>query len=109
MPWRRIAITVVVIVACLIALGLTSDVLVDWLWFSAVGYLDVFWTIFGAKAVLFFAVFLASSVSLWVSGTLAFRCARRRGPWLPAVFDKGSATVRTLPETLPELSGYRER
>jgi len=105
MPWRRIAIAVVVIVACLIALGLASDVLVDWLWFSAVGYLGVFWTIFGAKAVLFFAVLLASSVSLWVSGTLAFRVARRRGPWLPAVFDKGSATVRTLPETLPELFG----
>ena len=53
MRWRAIAVTIVVIVACLIALSLASDVLVDWLWFSAVGYLDVFWTIFGAKAVLF--------------------------------------------------------
>jgi Uncharacterised protein family (UPF0182) len=60
MRWRGIAVTVVVIVACLFALGLASNVLVDWLWFSAVGYRDVFWTIFGAKALLFFAVFLGS-------------------------------------------------
>ena len=105
MRWRAIAVTIVVIVACLIALNLASDVLVDWLWFSAVGYRDVFWTIFGAKAVLFIAVFLASAVCLWVSGTLAFRFARRRGPWLPAVPDRGSATVPTLHDTLPELFG----
>ena len=105
MRWRGIAVTIVVIVACLIALNLASDVLVDWLWFSAVGYRAVFWTIFGAKAVLFIAVFLASAVCLWVSGTLAFRFARRRGPWLPAVPDQGSATVPTLHDTLPELFG----
>jgi uncharacterized protein len=50
MRWTGIAVTVVVIAACLIALGLASNVLVDWLWFSAIGYRDVFWTIFGAKA-----------------------------------------------------------
>ena len=105
MPWRRIAVTFALIVACLIALSLASDVLVDWLWFSAVGYLPVFWTIFATKAVLFFAVFLASSLALWVSGTLAVRFTRRRGPWLPAAFDKGAATVRALPGTLPELFG----
>ena len=105
MPWRRIGVTFAVIVACLIALSLASNVLVDWLWFSAVGYLPVFWTIFGTKAALFFAVFLASSLSLWASGTLAVRFTRRRGPWLPAVSDKRSATVRALPATLPELFG----
>jgi uncharacterized membrane protein (UPF0182 family) len=105
MRWTGIAVTVVVIAACLIALGLASNVLVDWLWFSAIGYRDVFWTIFGAKALLFFAVFLASAVSLWVSGTLALRFARRRGPWLPAALDQGSATIPTLRNTLPELFG----
>src|SRR5260221_9767960 len=57
MRWRGIAVAIIVIVACLIALGLASDFLVDWLLFSTVGYFDVFWTIFGAKAILFFAVF----------------------------------------------------
>ena len=40
---------------------------------------------------------------LWVNGTLAFRFARHRGPWLPVIFDRRSATVRTLGATLPEL------
>ena len=56
MPRRGIAVAVIVIVACFIVLGLTSDFLVDWAWFSAIGYLDVFGTILGGKAVLFFAV-----------------------------------------------------
>jgi hypothetical protein len=41
MPRRGIAVAVIVIVACFIVLGLTSDFLVDWAWFSAIGYLDV--------------------------------------------------------------------
>ena len=40
MPRRGIAVAVIVIVACFIVLGLTSDFLVDWAWFSAIGYLD---------------------------------------------------------------------
>ena len=103
MRWRGITATGVVIAACLIALGLTSDVLVDLVWFSAVGYVDVFWTIFGTKAVVFFAVFVGSAVFLWVNGTLALRFAQRAGPWFPVPLDRGSANVRTLPDALPEL------
>ena len=36
---------------CLILLWLASDFLVDWLWFSSIGYLQVFLTSIGAKAV----------------------------------------------------------
>ena len=69
MPRRGIAVAVIVIVACFIVLGLTSDFLVDWAWFSAIGYLDVFGTILGGKAVLFFAVFAGSAILLWVNGS----------------------------------------
>src|SRR5262245_46989996 len=61
MPRRGIAIAVVIIFASLIVLGLTSSFLVDWAWFSTVGYLGVFWTILGGKTVLFFAVFAGSA------------------------------------------------
>ena len=105
MRWRGITVAVIVIVACLITLGLVSDFLVDWLWFSAVGYFDVFWTILGAKAVLFVAVFAVSTVALWVNGALASRFARRLWPWLPAAVGGRSASGRTLPETLSELFG----
>ena len=103
MRLRGIIGTVLVAAVLLILLRRTGSFLVDLLWFSAVGYLDVFWTIFGTKAILFFVVFVASTAFLWVNGTLAFRFARHRGPWLPVTFERRSATVRTLPATLPEL------
>jgi uncharacterized protein len=103
MRWRAITVTGVVIAACLIALSLASDFLVDLIWFSAVGYLDIFWTMFGSKVVLFFAVFMGSTVFLWVNGALAVRFAQRRGHLLPIPFDQGPAAVWTHTETLPEL------
>ena len=38
---------------CLILLGFASDFLVDWLWFSSIGYQPVFLTTIGAKAFIF--------------------------------------------------------
>jgi len=103
MPRIRIAVAVTVIVACLVALGLTGDFLVDWAWFSAIGYLDVFWTVLAGKTILFFAVFLGSALLLWVNGTLASRFARRRGYALLAAFEREAAGVQTLPELLDRM------
>src|ERR1700687_3180004 len=80
---RQSAVVGIVIAAtvggiCLILLGLASDFLVDWLWFSSIGYLQVFLTSFGAKAVVFLAVFAKTAVILWLNGWLAVHFARRR-------------------------------
>ena len=56
-------IAAIVVTICLILLGLTSDLLVDWLWFSAIGYLYVFWTTIGGQVGVFFAVFVATGLS----------------------------------------------
>jgi uncharacterized protein len=72
---RRNAITIAVIVGGWIVVGRLVSVLVDWLWFSSIGYVDVFWTIFNARALLFVAVFAATTGALWVSGYLAHRYA----------------------------------
>jgi uncharacterized protein len=101
MRWRPVAMTVVAIAVALIALGITCDLLVDWLWFSAVGYADVFWTMFAARALLFVAVFLGSTAALWLSGASALRFAGRRGPWLALSYDRRSATFQTLPGAPP--------
>src|SRR5215472_3332866 len=106
MPRRGIAIAVVVIFASLIILGLTSSFLVDWAWFSAIGYLGVFWTILGSKAVLFFAVFAGSAILLWVNGYLAHRFARRRGHVHRVDLEPIARGVQTLPELLA-LMGQR--
>ena len=63
---------------CLILVGLVSDLLVDWLWFSSIGYLQVFWTTIGAKAVVLFTVLTATAVILWLNGFFATRFARRQ-------------------------------
>ena len=94
MAWRRIAAVVIIIAACLIALGTAANFLVDWLWFSAIGYVDVFWTILGAKVALFLVVFAASAVLLWLNGSLAYRFAERQGR-LPLVV-WGSTSAQRL-------------
>src|SRR6266480_489408 len=103
-PWRG-AVVVVMIAAivlsiCLILLGLMGDFLVDWLWFSTIGYFDVFWTTIFAEAVVFFTVFLATAIILWVNGLLASRFAR--SPWTqrPADFEWKRTGVATLPDVL---------
>src|SRR6202171_3744457 len=59
----------------LILLGLASNFLVDWLWFSSIGYLPVFLTSIGAKALVFFAVLTATDVLLLLKCMLAVRFA----------------------------------
>ena len=76
---RRNAIMVAVVVAGLIVVGRITGVLVDWLWFSSVGYVDVFWTVLSAQALLFVAVFAVSAGAIWVSGFLAHHYARSLG------------------------------
>jgi uncharacterized membrane protein (UPF0182 family) len=69
-------------------------------------YLDVFWTILGGKAVLFFAVFAGTALLLWVNGFLAHGFARRRGHVHRVDFEQITAGVQTLPELL-RLMGQR--
>ncbi|AUT74299.1 UPF0182 family protein [Paraburkholderia hospita] len=77
---RRTAITVATGIVSLVVIGRVTRVLVDWLWFSSVGHVGVFWTILDARVLLFVAVFAASAVTIAVSGFLAHRYARRFGP-----------------------------
>src|SRR5258708_39904616 len=71
-------IAAIVVGVCLILLGLVSDFLVDWLWFSSIGYLQVFWITIGAKAAVLFAVWAGTAVILWLNGWLAVRFGRRQ-------------------------------
>jgi len=104
MRWGNVAAAVIFILACLIALGLASDFLVDWLWFSAIGYVGVFWTIFRAKAFLFLGVFVISTVALWANAALASRFARlRQTSPLPVI--GGSGSGQNFPEGLLALFG----
>ncbi len=74
----RFTIAAVVIGICLFLLKLASDLLVDWLWFSSLGYPQVFLTTIIAKAGVFFAVLTATALIVWLNGWVAVRFARRQ-------------------------------
>ena len=103
MTLRHIAMSMIVIAAFFIALWFAADFLVDWLWFSAVSYLDVFLTIFGTKVALFIAVFAASALFLWLNGALAHRLAKRKG-YLPPPTAPWGSNDQTLTAALQRLS-----
>jgi uncharacterized protein len=105
MPWKGIGVAIAVIVACLIALGRASSVVVDWAWFSTIGYIGVFWTGFATKLVLFVTVFVVSALLLWVNGTLALRFALPRQLRPTATLDAGFTNVRALPGPTAGLFG----
>ncbi|RZM98405.1 hypothetical protein CWO91_37175 [Bradyrhizobium genosp. SA-3] len=89
----------------LILLALVGDFLVDWMWFSSIGYEQVFWTTIGAKAAVFLVVFAATAAILWANARLALGLAGRRTR-LPAAFDPRLVAAAALPDPLEFL---RER
>ena len=96
MPLRRIGVAIAVTVA-LIALGRVSGVVVDWAWFSSIGYVGVFWTALATKAALFVVVFAVSTLLLWANATLALRSASRPGLRFPAAFNPAFVTFQASP------------
>jgi hypothetical protein len=88
MPLRLVGVVIAVIVV-LIALGSVSSVVVDWAWFSSIGYAGVFWTVLATKAAVFVVVFAVSTLLLWANAILALRFASRPRLRLPVAFDPG--------------------
>ena len=103
MRWGPIAVAGVVIAAVLVALGSASGVIVDWAWFSTIGYVSVFWTAFAMKAVIFAVMFSASALLLWVNGALALRFTSQRRTQLPRSLDPIFMTAQPLPAAASQL------
>jgi len=78
----------------LILLGLFGDFLVDAMWFSTVGYSQVFWTTIAAKATVYFAVFAMTFVIVWANARLALDLSQH-GVRAPAAFDRKLAANAT--------------
>ncbi len=77
--FKHLAIAFAFAVASLIAIGRIVRVVIDWMWFSSIGYTDVFWTVLTAQALLFAAVFAVSSAAIYLSGSVAHHHARNWG------------------------------
>src|SRR5262249_31750210 len=90
-PWRAAVLVAGLVIGLvvglsLILLGLVGDFLVDWLWFSELGYFDVFWTMITANAVVFCVVFAATAIVLWLNGWFALRHAHSLAPLGPSSY-----------------------
>jgi uncharacterized protein len=105
MPWKVIGVAITAIIASLVVLGRVSGIVVDWAWFSTVGYADVFWTILAAKGAVFIAAFAVSALLLWANGTLALQFASQRGLPHSAALHL-DLTTRTLPAVQAALFGF---
>jgi uncharacterized protein len=99
-PLRAFIIALIVFSVGLIVLGLTGGILVDWLWFSAIGYFSVFRTTIIAEAEVFFAVFVATAIVLLLNGLFALRFSQSQWAQGSAVPEWKPAGVTTLPEVL---------
>ncbi len=103
-PWqgtaRAFIVAAIIFVICLILLGLISGFLVDWLWFSAIGYSSVFWTTIVSEAEVFIAVFTTTTIILWLNGSLAFRFAQSGWTQRPSEVEWKPTDVATLPDVL---------
>ena len=84
MAWKGAGATIAAILVLLIVLGRASSIVVDWAWFSSVGYAGVFSTTLATKAAVFVIVFAVSALVLWLNGSIALRLARPRQLRLPA-------------------------
>ena len=103
---RRNAIAVASIIVCLIAIGRATYVLVEWLWFSSIGYAAVFWTMLDSRVLLFAAVFAISAVLIALSGFLAHRHATGIGPF-PVVLEVVGKFAEDVAPRIPWRSRKR--
>jgi uncharacterized membrane protein (UPF0182 family) len=103
MSWRPIGWAGAATVVLFVALGRVSGLIVDWAWFSTIGYSGVFWTVFATKAALLTATLVASALLLWANGALALLSAGPRRTRLPRVFEQALTTVQTQPGAPIEL------
>jgi uncharacterized protein len=114
MRGKAISVWIAVTLAVLFALGRVSGTVVDWAWFTSVGYGRVFWTVFLARTAIFCAAFVATAVILWVNAVLALRFSLPQLVRTAAREDRRLATIEALPGSpaamlLPELPLRRWR
>src|SRR5690348_609727 len=66
------------IVVALVVLSLGDSLLVDLLWFSRLGYRQVFSVTISAELAIFASVWVVTFLVIWISGMIALRFSRER-------------------------------
>jgi uncharacterized protein len=100
---RTVVAAIIAVAAIVIILGRVSALLVDWLWFSSLGYFAVFRTIVEAKTLVFLFALAASGLCFWVSGAVALHYARRRSRWHALAFPQDTRGGQADPDLVADL------
>ena len=75
MSRKSTSVAAIAIVAGLTLSNSAVGYLVDWLWFSSLGYREVFWAVFGTRLILFLTVLGITALLIVMNGWLASRLA----------------------------------
>jgi len=67
-----------VIIVAVVILSLADSLLVDLLWFSTLGYRQVFIITLGAQVAIFAIVLAVAFLAIWISAMIALRFSRER-------------------------------
>ncbi len=92
-----------IVIAALIVLGVADQFFVDFLWFSSLGYRDVFNTIVAAQVSIFAAVWLVSFIAIGASALVAIGLSKERER-LHVVRRQDEMTEINLPELIRAFS-----
>ncbi len=100
----RIVLIVVaaVVIAALIVLSVADGLLVDWMWFDAAGYHNVFTTTLGAQIIIFAVIWVVAFIAIALSGLIALASSRERER-LHVVRRSADAPEVNLPELIRSL------
>src|SRR5271154_1478517 len=77
-PRILLLILAAALIAVLIVLSLADSLLVDLMWFTALGFRGIFTTFFFAEIVIFGVVFIVSFAAIALSGLIALGTTRER-------------------------------
>jgi uncharacterized membrane protein (UPF0182 family) len=76
---RILLLSLVGAIVALVVLSLADSLLVDLLWFSTLGYRQVFIITLGAQVAIFAIVWAVAFLAIWISGMIALRLSREHG------------------------------
>ncbi len=93
-----------ILIGTLVLVGLTDSLLVDLLWFTALGYRAVFITTLGAEIAIFVLVWVVAFLAISVSGIVALYFSREAEP-VRTLHPAGERVEVNLPEILRGLGG----
>lgn len=102
---KSIGVTIAIVALLLFASGRAGSILVNWAWFSSVGYAPVFWTAFATQTAVFFAAFAASAAILLVNAFLALHYTLPRAVRQVAATDFRLTTIEALPGSPAAMFG----